>query len=315
MLSFPPRCRFVTGLVAAILTSAAAASGKDAESIIRSVAAATADGAGAIVTIHADGPLPAPVVGVLAGPPRLYLDFRGVTLRLDAPPLASGPAMRGIRVGLYRRSPSVVRVVLDLNGPTPHRIDATGRALGTVAVVLGAATTPASAGPAVADVRTPSVASPPRPAAAVGTVAAPVETSPLAPAAAAAGAVPAPRPRDVERYSNLVAPVLARLTALRPSIAAIAGDAAPPPDDLLTAAVELDGIRGSLKAMRVPASQATTHDLLMRFCALAFRAAHLRIDPGSAGDPEAMRNAASAAAGALIVLDRASRDLGYPSPQ
>lgn len=124
-----------------------------------------------------------------------------------------------------------------------------------------------------------------------------------------------PRSKDAERYVNQMAAPLGRLNALRPSIAAIASDAAPSPADLLSVAVELDAIRGTLRTMEAPASLATPHDLLMRFCALAFRAAHLRIDPGTAGDPEALRNAASAAAGALIVLHRASHDLGYVPPQ
>ncbi len=287
------------GLAAAVEATAGQAGG-----VIRSVQSAAAGSSGATVTIQADGPLPEPVVGALDGPPRLYLDFKGAQLGLAESPAASGAGLRGIRVSQYRRSPLVVRVVLDLAGPTPHRIDAGDRARGTVTVVLGEPLAePTAAAPA-----SPSV--PALPSGVNG-------AGPAAPAGRG-GRTPAAAPplsKEAQRYAGQVAGALGRLNALRPSVAAIAADAVSPPADLLAAAVELDGIRASLKAMRVPPSVATTHDLLMRFCALAFRAAHLRIDPGSAADPSAARNAASAAAGALIVLDRASRDLGYVPPQ
>ncbi len=289
------RSRVVPGLalVAGVVVHAGAAPREEPGTVIRSVQ--TAAGSGALaVTIHADGPLPSPLVGVLDGPPRLYLDFSGVGLRLDSPPAAAGAGVRGIRATLHQPSPPVVRVVLDLDAQIPHRIDASARALGTVTVFLG----------------DPAAAAPPT-SSAVSTPAAPAAASP--PAAAAAPALP--RSKAAERYVNQVSTALGRLNALRPSIAAIASDAAPSPADLLSVAVELDAIRGTLRTLKAPASLATTHDLLMRFCALAFRAAHLRIDPGLGGDPEALRNAASAAAGALIVLDRASQDLGYVPPQ
>ncbi len=283
-----------------MVVHAGAAPREEPGTVIRSVQTAAA-GAALAVTIHADGPLPSPVVGVLDGPPRLYLDFPGVGLRLDSPPAAAGTGVRGIRAALNRPSPPVVRVVLDLDAQIPHRIDASARALGIVTVFLGdpAATARPTEAPA------------PPASSAVSTSAAPAAALP--PATAPARTLP--RSKDAERYVNQVSTPLGRLNALRPSIAAIASDAAPSPADLLSVAVELDAIRGTLRAMKAPASLATTHDLLMRFCALAFRAAHLRIDPGSAGDPEALRNAASAAAGALIVLDRASQDLGYVPPQ
>ncbi|MEO8520808.1 MAG: AMIN domain-containing protein [Acidobacteriota bacterium] len=297
------RSRVVPGLalVAGMVVHAGAAPREAPGTVIRSVQTAAA-GTALAVTIHADGPLPSPVVGVLDGPPRLYLDFPGVGLRLDSPPAAAGAGVRGIRAALNRPSPPVVRVVLDLDGQIPHRIDASARALGTVTVFLG---DPAAAA-------RPTEAPAPPASSVVSAAAAPAAALPPA-AAPAARALP--RSKDAERYVNQVSTPLGRLNALRPSIAAIASDAAPSPADLLSVAVELDAIRGTLRAMKAPAALATTHDLLMRFCALAFRAAHLRIDPGSALDPEALRNAASAAAGALIVLDRASQDLGYLPPQ
>jgi hypothetical protein len=53
----------------------------------------------------------------------------------------------------------------------------------------------------------------------------------------------------------------------------------------------------------------------VRSCALAARAARMRQDSSASGDATVASNAASAAAGALILLDRATRDLGYVPPR
>jgi hypothetical protein len=120
--------------------------------------------------------------------------------------------------------------------------------------------------------------------------------------------------RDVGAYLPRVSKILSRLHALRAVIGAVEGGGVAADDSGHVAADELDTLGRSLSAMTVPGSVATTHDLLMRSCALGSRAVRLREEASATKDAAVARNAASAAVGALILLDRASRDLGYVPP-
>jgi len=65
-----------------LLMIAAGAAALSAQTTLRSIGASTvADEA--IVTIEASGTLPTPTVGALDGPPRIFLDFAGVDVRLE----------------------------------------------------------------------------------------------------------------------------------------------------------------------------------------------------------------------------------------
>ncbi len=262
----------VAAWVPAIALAQPAASGPPA--VVQSVdAAPLAGAAGSAVTVRAAGPLPLPVVGVLDGPPRIYLDFAGVRLPSGVTAAWHDSRLRGVRLAQHTKAPLVLRVVIDLRRPTTYRIDASGRAGGTIVVLLGEQ----APGPPV---------SPPQ----------------------------AGRSRDAERYLRRVSMMLARLHALRPLIVTIDGRGAAPDGDLSAAAAELDSLGRALAAMKVPESLATTHDVLMRSCALGARALIMRRDAHASGDAQAARNAGSAAAGALMLLDRATRDLGYVPP-
>jgi hypothetical protein len=234
-------------------------------------AAPIPDADASAVTIHANGPLPAPVVGVLDAPARIYLDFKGVRLPSGVTAQWEDPRLRGVRLSQFKADPLVARVVIDLHNPITHTLDLRERASGKIVVRLGA----------------------PEPA-------------------AAPGAPPAPaRSRDAERYLAQVSAALGRLHALRQVIASIDGRVVVPDADFPAAAAELDSLARSLGGVKAPESLATTHDLLMRSCALGSRAVRLRLEFAASADVGAEQNAASAAAGALILLDRATRDLGY----
>jgi len=245
--------------------------------VIQSVdAAPLAGGAGSGVTVHANGPLPIPTVGVLDGPPRIYLDFAGVRLPSGITAEFQDPLLRGVRLAQHAVDPLVARIVLDLVAPIGHRIDSSERQGGKVVVLLGD----------------------------------------QGPAPATAAAQEAPRRRtDAEKYLARILPILARLHELRPIVGAIDGQVGSASPDLTAAADELDSLGRALAAVVMPESLATTRDLLMRYCALGSRAIGMRRDASAAGDAAAARNADSAGAGALIVLDRASRDLGYVPPR
>ena len=84
------------------------------------------------------------------------------------------------------------------------------------------------------------------------------------------------------------------------------------PGDLEAAAVELETIGRLLAAIRPPASREATHGLLVRACALGVRSSRMRQESIRTNDTALGWNAASAAAGALMMLDRASSDLKNP---
>jgi len=210
-----------------------------------------------MVVIEADGPLPLPRVGVLGDPPRIYLDFAGVTAGTPGTALQAEGLVRRVRVGRYQPDPPITRVVLDLAQVAPHRLDARERERGLVKVMVGPA---------------------------------------LAQAAA-------------ERDGAVVLDALGQLERLRPLLAAIDSRTDMPEVSLRAAIGEFDAIRRTLAPIRSGGAQ----EALMKVCALATAAATARIEAQQHADPARAWNAASAAAGALILLDRA-RSLLKPAP-
>lgn len=289
-----------------------ASSAQPPVAVIRAVQTEAAGDGGAVVSVEADGALPAPVVGVLNDPPRIYLDFKGVMLGRGAAAAGASAVLRGVRLSQYSRRPSVVRIVFDLEAQTPYRIDTSGQAGGRVTVMLSGrasamqgdvASQPVRPGEAAA---TPGLADQGRQAhARTASATGPARARPTEPA----------RPRDADRYVAQVSAVLTRLHRARATVGTIASAGGLTAGELQALASELDENTQLLRTVKAPASLATPHDLLMRFCALGGRAARLRLDAGASADSGAVQNAASAAAGALIVLDRASRDLAYVPPQ
>jgi len=131
-------------------------------------------------------------------PPRLVLDFRGVTApaqTVNGP--ADGPVAR-VRVAQHSRRPLVARVVIDLRTRMPFRVEPAG---GEVVVILEPAATPSTrpsdavpeTTPTPDVVPAPIVEPPPPPAAAVAAPPAAVAApTPSAPPVAAADVAPPP---------------------------------------------------------------------------------------------------------------------------
>jgi hypothetical protein len=245
--------------------------------------------------LEADGPLPEPVSDAIDGPPRVYLDLNGVTHSESIGPPGTDALVRRTRVALHSGDPLVTRVVFDLSRRVPYRIDATARAQGRLVVVLGAA---GSAGVATPNATTaPAVRKePPAPA---------LPPSPVA--------RPPRRPREsparAEAYAAQVSGLVERLRILRPILVAI-DQYTDVPGDLTAATTEFDAIGQMLTAIKPPASREAATGLLVRACVLGARAARMRRDTPQRGDTVEQMNASSAAAGALILLDRAVKDLG-----
>ncbi len=248
------------------------------------------------VILEADGEFPEPVRDAIDGPPRVYLDLNGVTPGESIGPPGTDAHVRRTRVGLHSGSPLVTRVVFDLSRRVPYRIDAAGRAQGRLVVILG---DPGGArGPA-----------PKRTLAAAPAPAVRTETPNPSPPTDRARRRPREAPARAEAYAAQVAAVIERLRILRPILVAI-DQHTEVPGDLTAALTEFEAIGQMLTAMKPPGSREAANGLLVRACVLGARASRMRRDTAQRGDTVDQMNASSAAAGALILLDRAIKDLG-----
>jgi len=332
-------------------------------------------GAGTVaIVVEADGPLPLPTVGVLKGPPRIYLDFRGVAAAKTGIPVEGYALVRQVRVAPNHVDPPVARVVIELVRAVPYRIEADGRERGQLTVVvvaLGAKPPAPPIAPAkAAKLQSPAQAAPPNvpreaatppPPAALPAAPSPaaksVTTAPPPPAPGAGSATPkppdarprpavpatpatispkpaseAPRParvaplppsgpasaaataqvpaQDLERYLRRISAALDRLERLRPVLVSL--DALAPLSEarLKTAADEFDSIRQDLTAAEPPGKLKATHEVFSTVCVLGALSARTRLEAAARGDTAGAWNAASAAASAIMLLDRARADLG-----
>jgi hypothetical protein len=318
---------------------------------LRSVEA-TVEGGVTVVTVAADGPLPAPVSGIAeTPPPRVFFDFTGVNPlpgvagRMIRLPGAG--AVTGVRVALYSMSPTVTRVVLDLKRLEPFSVNVGDQVSGRIRIVVGSPAAITAGAPA-APKPAPSTAAPPAftpkaaPAATLPPPAAllpptnispPVTVAPSgppppsfgrqapkdvpSPAGPARRGGPPPEPPGVrpaqgliESYRRQLADSLDRLESHRPVIAAVDLEQVVTTRTLEAVNAELKSIQVKLQAVKPSDEMRPTHDLLLTSCVLGANAVTLRLDAELAKDAAGRRNAASAAAGALMLYDRACAVLG-----
>ena len=238
-------------------------------------------GAGPTVVITAAGPLQVPRVGVLRAPDRIYVDLPGVSSRTFSAS-GDGRIVSTVRVAQHSLEPLVTRIVVDLQRPSRYSLDTSGLDNGRVTVLLSsdAARSPSPRAPASAT---------PRP---------PARPTPTAPSR-----VPDPATR---RYLASVQPALDGLAALREVLADIDRRTNAPADRLQTARSELAGLRRVVASVKPPAKIGEAHDLLNSVVGFASTALDLPTDESGAVAP----NASSAAAGALLMLQRAEAELG-----
>lgn len=335
-----PRTRLLALGTLAALVGALPAYGQAAATRLRAVEV-TQVGTAIVVSVEADGPLPEPSIGDAQGPPRVFLDFAGVYPATRGAAGVSGSVVRRVRVALNQANPLVTRVVVDLTAVASPRIEMEGRASGRLRLVFdslgGEGPPPAGhvsppdpaplllpAGsppiPPVPELLRAAPASPPAPD--------PTTTIPPKPPASKAagnpgrGIPPPPAPTsttgtqrvpaaDLERYRTQVGAHLDRLRGLRALLTAIDQQEARMPGGLTEIRGELSGILRALNAVRPPATLTATHDLLVRSASLGLMAITLRDTPtDSAVDRDMLRNASSASAGALLLLDRVCNEVG-----
>ncbi len=300
------------------------------------------DGGITRVTIDADGPLPLPSSESLTNPARIFLDLAGVTPKVRATTVAqSGGVVSRVRVALHAASPRVTRVVLDLTRPETYRVDIDARQPQRIRVIVGAESainpapptrgvSPSPTVPVPANSSSTSVAPArigglpaapvfnPKPATVEGSgTAAPAPSPPIARPSEARSPVLSPqepRPalpvREVEVYRKQISGALARLEVLRAVVARIDGGENVGADILASAVREFTDLRRILEPVQPSAVLAVTHDLLMNSCTLGAMASRLGIDAIQSSNLETRRRAESAAAGALMIFDRACADLG-----
>lgn len=306
---------------------------------LQSVQAAV-EGDRTVVTVTADGPLPEPSSGTAeTPPPRIFLDFTevrplagvaGKVIRLPG-----GGAVTKIRVAQFSAHPSVTRVVLDLPRLEPFTLNVEDRASGRIRIVLGSppavtaaapsAPAPAAPTPAPPAVTLPAPAPPPvmPPPVMPSPVMPPIkDRSPAEPAIPAPpdptrrGAPPAeppggrPAPGAVDLYRRQLAGSIEQVASHRSVIAAIDLERNVTPATLQAALIELKSLKAKLETVTPSDELRPTHDLLLASCGLGATAVGLRLEAELGGEATASRNAASAAAGALMLLDRACAVIG-----
>jgi hypothetical protein len=116
----------------------------------------------------------------------------------------------------------------------------------------------------------------------------------------------------LERYKRQIAPALDRLRLQQPLLMSLEGSEPQTVDRVQLAAEELERLRQELIAIRSPESLRPQHDMLFQSTTLALMGMRLTLEALRTSDPATLRNAASAAAGATLLLDRACAELACP---
>ena len=123
------------------VTSAAAASARrgnapatGAATVLQSIRVERGPGPTAVLLGGNGSLVPGSISEAEDMPPRVVVDFPGVTFTAPAQTNVGGDAVRRVRVGMNRRTPPVTRVVIDLEQRTAYRVERRGNEL---AIVLG----------------------------------------------------------------------------------------------------------------------------------------------------------------------------------
>jgi hypothetical protein len=261
--------------------------------------AASADGTN--VVLEGDAPLPVPAVGVVDGPPRIYLDFTGVLPPSSVVFASDAPSIRRVRVALHSDPPVVTRVVIDLVRQTSYRIKPDSAAPNRLVITVGEPEGRGQGGDgrgARVEGRNPKT--PPSPRNDIG------EAGGLRTSDPGTQRLPSAQQMYVQQVSGL----LARLEKMRPLLVSIDTRSEQPGVSLQVAMSELDSIAKALAGIRPSRRLAPIHDRLQQSCSLASRAVRARMESMVQGSSDVAWTGASAAAGALLLLDRVRADLG-----
>lgn len=140
-----------------------------------------------------------------------------------------------------------------------------------------------------------------------------VTVPPVPPARSSSPAsLPVPPAKDLDRYRRQVSPALDRLRLQEPLLNSLDSAEAQPMDRVQLAVEEFERLRQEFAGIKPPDSLRSQHDMLIQSTTLALMATRLRVEAFRTSDPATLRNVASAAAGATLLLDRACADIGCP---
>jgi hypothetical protein len=109
--------------------------------------------------------------------------------------------------------------------------------------------------------------------------------------------------------------LLERVERLRPLLVSLDALAVVPQEQLNAAAEEFESIRKGLAAIVPPRTLAASHELFRDLCVLGAASAAARVTRATPDDSTRAWNAAAAAAGAIMFLDRAWAELGLAPAQ
>jgi len=287
-----------------------------------------------VVTIVAVGALPRPRVGVLHGPERIYLDFANVLAGRVPREIASPDAtVSRVRVGAHA-SPPTLRVVVDLTTSRPYRLEMDASAVRLIVERASdtAQAVPPTPPPSPEPAKLPTA---PPPVGLTGTwsdiprvpvlTPPPVENRPspstngssrpaTPPAATTTYAPlgPPPPPGDVERYRKQFWGTLYRLRLQQPLLMSLDAGEPQAADRMQMAVAEFERLKQDLAAIKPPETLATYHAMLVQSSSLGLMAFTLRFDAFRTGDAATIRNASSAAAGAVLLIERACAVVACP---
>jgi hypothetical protein len=107
-----------------------------------------------------------------------------------------------------------------------------------------------------------------------------------------------------------VSPALDRLRLQQPFLSSLETAEDQAVDRVQLAVEEFARLRQELAGIKPPETLRSQHDMLFQSTTLALMASDLWLEAFRTSDPATLRNAASAAAGATLLLDRACADLG-----
>jgi len=122
--------------------------------------------------------------------------------------------------------------------------------------------------------------------------------------------LPPPPPKDLERYLGQVRGTLDRLRLQQPLLGLITSSPDLTLEQLQMASSEFQRLAQEFSTFDPPASLRAHHDLLVQSARLGVIAAAMRMEALSSGDLPTLRNASSAASGAVLLFNRACEDLG-----
>lgn len=330
----------VVVVVALVIVAAASAAAQPTRATTLHRVAVSSSQAGVVsVTIAASGPIPRPRVGVLQDPARIFLDFSNVGIGRVPREIKSADApVSRVRVGTHL-SPAFTRVVIDLATSQPYGLEL---APNFVRVTIGQAspvvpamiTTPAPPDPmrALAPKGPPDTgaarpwadiapvpALPPQPGTPERTTVAapdpvkppaPTPTAPPAPTYAPLG--PTPAPGDLDRYRKQAWGALDRLRLQQPLLMSLDAGQPQTADRIQMAVAEFERLRQDFVAFKPPESVTPYHAALVQSSTLGLMAFTLRLDAFRTSDASTIRNASSAAAGAVLLIERACAVLNCP---